>query len=66
MHEMRTDVPKVRNKLRGLAEVHAAEPWPALMPMDMNMEHANFIAQGELQGLSYRGRTHHCTDGAIP
>ncbi len=66
MHQVWADVPKIRDELRGLAEVHAAEPWLAAMPVDMNMEHADLIAKGDLQGLSYCRRTHHCTHRAVP
>lgn len=35
------------------------------MTVEVNVEHADLIAEGDLQGFSYRSWTHHCTHGAI-
>jgi len=33
--------------------------------MDVNMEHTNFVAEGNLHCLSYRGGSHHRANRAI-
>lgn len=37
----------------------------ATVTVEVNVEHADLIAEGDLQGFSYRSWTHHCTHGAI-
>jgi hypothetical protein len=65
VHKMRTDMPKVWHELRGFTEVHATKRRLATVTVNVNVEHTDFVAEGDLHGFSYRRGTDHCAHRAI-
>ena len=59
VYKMRANMPKVRYKLRSFAQVYPAKRRLATVTVEVNVEHADLIAEGDLQGFSYRSWTHH-------
>lgn len=59
MDKVWAHMPKIWHKLRGLAKVCSTEPRLAMVIMDVHMEHADLIAEGDLHGLSYGRWAHH-------
>jgi hypothetical protein len=58
-------MPKIRCELRGFAEIHSTKGRLATVAVDVDVEHTNFVAEGDLHSFSYRRWAHHCTHSAI-
>jgi hypothetical protein len=65
VNHVRADVPKVRDKFRGFAQIGTAEPRSAMVFVDVNMKHADFATKRHLQGFSNGVRAHHRADCVV-
>jgi hypothetical protein len=65
MDEVRSHMPKVGNETCRFAKIRSAEPRLAAMFMQVNVKHADFIVQRNLQRSPNGLRTHHCTHRLI-